>query len=108
MHFVRVFLVLAVATCLALCVVWQGAELRGTGRRLEHLQREIETLKTDEQKYRAEIERLKGPQRIISAAVRLGLEQASAPAPARPAHAGTGAENSHVPDGTQIAIGRDD
>jgi len=76
MDFLRVLLVLAVATALALCVVWQGSLARRAGRELEQMQQELAALKAQEQKHRAEIDRLKSPERIMVQAIRLGLEQA--------------------------------
>jgi cell division protein FtsL len=81
MDFIRLLWVMLVVTALALCVVREGQVNRRAGRRLENLECQIETLTAQGHKLRAEISRLKSPDRISGGAKRLGLEQATATPP---------------------------
>ncbi len=80
MHIARVLYVQAVVTALALCVVWQTAQIRKEGYCLEELRREKERCETEVHSYRAHIEKLKSPQRVLHLveALRLPLTQTAA------------------------------
>ncbi len=73
MNVVRILYVEAVLTALALCVVWQAAEVRKAGYRLEALRRERERRTAELQSYRAHVGKLKSPQRILHLVETLGL-----------------------------------
>jgi len=73
MHLTRVAYVQAVLTGLALCAVWQAAEIRKLGYRLEELRRERDQTAAEAQLCRAHVEKLKSPQRILHLAETLGL-----------------------------------
>ena len=65
MRLAHVFYIQAVVTALALCVVWQGSLARKIGYRQEVLSRRIELRAAEGKEYRAQISRLKSPQRIL-------------------------------------------
>jgi hypothetical protein len=72
---------MALATLLALCLVWQSASLRNVGYRIESLRRETAEQRDQAVAYRAQLSRLKSPRRILGLVDWLGLQLAE-PEPA--------------------------
>jgi cell division protein FtsL len=65
---------LALATALALGVVWQSAALRGAAYRLEDLRARVTEQKAELALHRAHVSKLKNPRRILGLAEWLGLD----------------------------------
>ena len=80
MNIARVLYIQVLLTALGLCVIWQDTLVRQEGYRLERVGRDIENARTEVQKYKAQISKLRSPQRIVTLVRRLGLEVEQAPA----------------------------
>ncbi len=65
---------MALATALALCVVWHNAGLRTLGYRLQDLREEIAEQEADRAIYLAHLSKLSNPQRIAGLIAWLGLD----------------------------------
>ena len=79
MRVARILYVQAVLTALALCVLWQGVLVRQAGYRLERLRRDAEERQAEVEKYRAQVSKLKSPQRVVQLVEKLGLNLALPP-----------------------------
>ena len=76
MQALKAFYVQALVAALALCVVQQGHQVRHVGYRLEELRQQIRSSQVEIQKHKAQISRLKSPQRIVHLVEALGLDLA--------------------------------
>ncbi|MCK4284287.1 MAG: hypothetical protein KAX44_08220 [Candidatus Brocadiae bacterium] len=70
---------IALATALALCVVWQNAGLRTLGYRLQDLREEIAEQEAEGAIYLAHLSKLSNPQRIAGLIAWLGLDLGTHP-----------------------------
>ena len=62
-----------ILTGLALLVIWQVTEVRRAGYRLERIERRVEERAAQVQRYRAHVERLQSPQRVLPLVESLGI-----------------------------------
>jgi len=71
--------IFAVATALALLVVWQSTVVRSGGYLLARLEKEVEREQWRGRMYRAQVSKLKSPARITRLLGQLGIELEIAP-----------------------------
>ena len=103
--------VLLLATVLGLAVVWQSADLRRTGYRLERVQARIAEQQADKAVHAAHLAKLKSPRRVLGLVGWLGLDLQQSPlaGPDRAplAQAGPGAEpepEQRQADGPDVSV----
>ena len=73
MKALKILYILAVPTALALLVAWEGARIRARGYELQRLNQRLEQAHVRTQKYRAQINKLKSPGRILHLVRKHGL-----------------------------------
>ena len=73
MKAIKILYILAVPTALALLVAWEGARIRAKGYELQRLNQHLEQARVRRQKYRAQINKLKSPGRILQLVREHGL-----------------------------------
>lgn len=73
MKALKILYILAVPTALALLVAWEGARIRAKGYELQRLNQRLEQARATRQKYRAQINKLKSPGRILHLVRKHGL-----------------------------------
>jgi cell division protein FtsL len=74
MHTARVLYVLGILAALALWVLWQAALLKQAGYRVDRLQRQADECRAEIDKYKVQVSKLEGPQRVVPMVEKLKLK----------------------------------